>query len=324
MKHRHGLTLIELLAVVAIIALLVALLFPAVQAARESARRVQCANNIKQTALALNAYHASNNALPAGVVNRNPQFRSDSNAALRGLPDTWAAVILPFMEQNALHDRLDFTRTAGAAVNRQVITTPVPSFICPTDPSAAAPVLDQRCTLVSGAGRMAGIWYGASLGPVNVRGNCSFCANPSPSRTNLCCWGDPGFHLGINGSTPGMFANGPRAIRFDDVRDGLSNTILLGETRPGDTNHNGIYLSNWMTVLVNTPVNQALLPSDDLALGHQSNAAEPRANGIKSRHASGAFIALCDGSVQFLDESISFPVLCAIGTRKLGEAVVLP
>jgi prepilin-type processing-associated H-X9-DG protein len=112
-------------------------------------------------------------------------------------------------------------------------------------------------------------------------------------------------------------------ISFDDVRDGLSNTVLLGETLPYETGHNGVYVPSSATVLLSTPINLFASAQEIVPDGQHDSPAGPaadhRVNGIKSRHPGGAMVALADGSAAFLSEQISFPVLWALGTRKLGS-----
>lgn len=123
---RRGFTLVELLVVIAIIGVLVALLLPAVQAARESARRTQCGNNLKQLGLAVHNYHDSFNYFPPGGV---------SYGACCATPtyQTWSLAILPHMEQKPLYDRYDFNLPNEDPVNHAVVQTFLKSQICPSD-----------------------------------------------------------------------------------------------------------------------------------------------------------------------------------------------
>jgi prepilin-type N-terminal cleavage/methylation domain-containing protein/prepilin-type processing-associated H-X9-DG protein len=348
--RRRGLTLVELLVVIAIIALLLALIVPAVQSAREAARRLQCGNNIKQVALALHAYHASHGSLPRSICNQNlthpTVFDSGekryigSTAWQLGRPDTWAAEVLPRLDLGTLYDALDFGKKVGDAttsvakpVSNAVLTrTVLPNFICPSDPQAAAPIFRNRCNIATNTSEGHGLWYAGSMGPHHMRDRCPLCptnaawgTSPTPSRTNPCCNGSAGVGnaTGLDGYTQGFFATHPVRISFDDVRDGLSNTVLLGETLPYETVHNGVYVPSSATVLLSTPINLFASPQEIVPNGqHDSlagSAADHRVNGIKSRHPGGAMVALADGSAAFLSDQISFPVLWALGTRKLGS-----
>jgi type II secretory pathway pseudopilin PulG len=140
--------LVELLTVIAIIALLVALLLPAVQGTREAARRVQCGTNIRQVALALQHYAAAMKALPRGVANKNTAANPRCNAAyLGGTPDTWAAEIMPRMELGNLHDAFNFSKPVQDPANEALALEPVAGLVCPSDPQASQPILGNRCTI---------------------------------------------------------------------------------------------------------------------------------------------------------------------------------
>lgn len=330
--HRSGgFTLVELLTVIAIIALLVALVFPAVQAAREAARRVQCGTNIRQVALAIESYSTTMGHLPLSVANkvvnngtgiysptRNP------GPYLGGTPDTWAAEIMPRMELAALHDAFNFTKKVGDPVNRALALTPLPGLICPSDPQASTPILGNRCNQLGnptdGIGH--GQWYGGSIGPMAVRSRrCSFCPTAAQGPANACCLGSSGADLGQDGSpAAGFFGNFPTRVRFEDCLDGLSTTVLIGETTPRDTLHNGLYMSNFMTVVLSIPVNTFALPAeippDGFSCTGGAVAGEQRANGVKSRHPGGALAAMADGSVRLLRETMPNEVLWALGTKR--------
>ena len=348
--HPLGFTLVEMLVVIAIIALLMALLLPAVQGAREAARRIQCGNQIKQIALGLQSYHTTEGALPRSICNRNAEHANatangGSNAWALGRPDTWNVELFPRLEMQALYDAFDYGKKVGDATtsaskpvsNADLAQRLLPGHACPSDPVASDPVLENRCSLGTGTSRGHGQWYAGSLGPTHTRGTCQLCptnagwsTSPTPSRSNPCCNGNPGDagHLGKDGYFPGFFGNNPVRITFDDCRDGLSNTIILGETLPRDSAHNGVYVTNFMTVLLSTPINTFALDREIVPDGvHESpagSASDHRVNGIKSRHPGGAMVAMADGSTQFVSETMSFPVLWALGTRKLGSLDVAP
>ncbi len=337
--RRPGLTLVELLVVVAIIALLVALLLPAAQGAREAARRVQCGNNIKQVALALHHYHSSQGMLPRTNCNRSPAWHTSDNAFAKGSPDTWNVEIFPQLEQQAIYDGLDFTRLTGDAVvrpsqtvsNLELSLTVFPGLVCPSDPQGSNPILGNRCNLYTRTSRGHGQWYAGSLGPALLREKCPFCptnaawgSSPTPSRQNPCCNATSGaLPLGEDFYVPGFFSNNAVRVSFDSVTDGLSNTILLGETLPYESCHNGIYITNPMTVVTNIQVNTFATPVEIVPDGAHVPAIgwvnDQRINGIKSRHPFGAMASMADGSVRFLFEDVSPPVLWALGTRRLGS-----
>ncbi len=321
----RGFTLVELLVVVAIIALLIGLLVPAVSGAREAARRMQCANNIKQVALALQAYHSSHDRLPKTMSNTKP----DGSGWGSGGTDTWNAMIFPMLELQGLYDSLDLTRRLlDTPANRAAADVVMPTLICPSDPYSSKPVFDNRCNnYMATWTRGHGQWYAPSMGPRPCRNNCPHCptnatwgTSSSASPSNPCCIADSTKF----GYVPGFFSFQPVAISFDDCSDGLSNTILLCETLPRETTHNGVFQKNPMTVSTMIPINTFAMPSEfpPDVYGCTINAipalADNRVNGMKSRHPGGAMTALADGSVHFLSEMISMPILWALGTRKLG------
>lgn len=134
-KHCHryrfvsarGFTLVELLVVIAIIGVLVGLLLPAVQAAREAMRRASCQNNLHQIGLALHNYHAAHNKFPPGAIEVRPQFPNGKQLA-------WSAFVLPFMEQSGLHEQIDFKLAFDAPENEPAAATILPGFLCPSTP----------------------------------------------------------------------------------------------------------------------------------------------------------------------------------------------
>ena len=311
--RRKAFTLVELLVVIAIIGILIALLLPAVQAAREAARRSQCSNNMKQIGLALHNYHTAFGALPFGTGGRigTPDY------AIAG---TWAAMILPYMEQQPLFDQFDFRVPMDHANNAPAVETVVAGYTCPSDPASGTPVLDNRAPGYNNPSRAMGIWYPACMGPTHMD-QCVFCPDTTPNANNWCCQGwNFGSTAGsgiASGTFAGMFGRHPTSIRFRDVLDGLSNTLMVGETLPKHCRWNSAYAPNFPTSSTNIPLNTMEDAGD-------STSNWWRTCGFKSRHSGGANFALGDGSVTFLSESIDFQLYNAMGTRDGGEVAQLP
>jgi len=130
-RHEHGFALVELLVVIAIIAMLVTLLLPAVQSAREAARKTQCANNLKQMGLGIHNYHSAKGDFPPGGITEGPCCNTKSR-------ECWTISILPFIEEQALHDRYDFTAFNEDPENEFVRQAIVPTYMCPSEPQADA------------------------------------------------------------------------------------------------------------------------------------------------------------------------------------------
>jgi prepilin-type N-terminal cleavage/methylation domain-containing protein/prepilin-type processing-associated H-X9-DG protein len=320
---RRGFTLVEMLVVIAIIGTLVALLLPAVQMTRESARATTCRNQLRQVALALQNYHSAREALPAGVCNRNAAANVPASLGDLRTPDTWFAETLSFLEQQSLQDQFKFSEGSGSPANKPLVATPLAGVACPSDSDGAGAVCDFRCNLFASqtAAKMVGLWYAASLGNNPLWNQCTFCTPAFPAATNLACCASK--DRGVDGHPSGMFAVAKVPMTFAKTTDGLSKTILLGETLPRENMHNGAFTGHYPVIATNIPVN-SFVPRDEWprAGAHATNYGE--AGGIKSRHPGGAHAAFADGSVSLLAESIRFEVLLALGSGRAGETVNRP
>ena len=235
-RRGQGFTLVELLVVIAIIGILVALLLPAVQAAREMGRRMQCSNNLKQIGLALHNYHTALKTLPYGA-----------NYPI-GKGGTWAAFILPHLEQQNLYDKFDFNLFIWDAANATAVGTVIPVYICPSDGKADNALLGGRIQVNQhNAANSMGLWYPMSMGPT-WDNPCFYC----PSKPSYCChntgdYGPDG--VGI------IDRQSKTCVRFDDIRDGLTNTIMAGETIPSQCTFNGAYNNNFPLCGTSIPMN---------------------------------------------------------------------
>jgi prepilin-type N-terminal cleavage/methylation domain-containing protein/prepilin-type processing-associated H-X9-DG protein len=226
----RGFTLVELLVVITIISILIGLLLPAVQSAREAARRLQCSNNIKQLGLALLNYHTAYNIFPPSAVWKNNGQLNLSNidqGNFAGLAENWVVIILPQLEQQNLRGSFDLTKPIPDPANANARGTQLSFILCPTDD-----VYNRKAfsgSVSSLTNKMGDNW---------ARGN--YAANASSGYMVL---GASNGGVGQGGATAGgggwtnrwyrgiMGAN--ISLRIDDIHDGASNTILVGEIRAG-------------------------------------------------------------------------------------------
>ncbi len=203
--HAHrGFTLIELLVVIAIIGVLIALLLPAVQSVRESARRTQCTNNLRQIGLALHNYNQTHGVLPPGYVsNWDPVFLRETGPGWG-----WASMILPQLEQNPIYNQIDFGRRIQDPTQSTVRTVAIASYLCPSD-------------------NMPLSWT-ASVGLVRVSGGIieelvlPLCDVAGSNYVGVYGIGEPG--VGGDGV---FFRN--TSVRLAGITDGLSTTLAVGE-----------------------------------------------------------------------------------------------
>jgi prepilin-type N-terminal cleavage/methylation domain-containing protein/prepilin-type processing-associated H-X9-DG protein len=350
-KHRHaragGFTLVELLVVIAIIGVLVALLLPAVQAAREAARRTQCANNLHNIGLALINYADTNKVLPAATQFRpgKPFPQPES-----GPGGTWVLEILPFIEMQGLYARFDRSVPVHDIVNRDLLGVPIPFLVCPSDGDAPPGGVFEPGVKVDGSGflnrpdvRQMGLWYPMSSGPTHFD-SCPFCAN-DPTKPNFCCQGssfgsrsvtarnDP---LGPPGTPPPTFAGVcgryEKGISLKEISDGLTNVILAGEQINTHCRYTCAHCPNFPFSATNIPINTMLRhPEGPLSSGaSQILSADPEIGGYaqvcgyKSRHPGGAHMVMADGSVHLLNEAIDFDLYNLLGARSSGEPKRIP
>jgi prepilin-type N-terminal cleavage/methylation domain-containing protein len=311
----RGFTLVELLVVIAIIGVLVALLLPAVQAAREAARRIKCANNLKQIGIGLHNYESSFQIFPWGNA---------YGGAITGFSPSWSTSILPFIEAQNHYERFDFSQQMDHANNTYAVTQPVKIYVCPSDANVRNPILDARCSCCSlgNPARSMGLWYAGSMGPVHCD-QCPFCVDQNPSETNPCC---QGIHWGEGSTAPGLFHRWSVGVKLKEVTDGTSNTILCGETLPTQTGHIAAFTKNLSLCSTNIPMNLPIkrteMPVAGMSDGtlHNVNPAH-RFNGFKSQHTNTVQFVLADGSVRGLNPQMDTVIYWGLGTKAGGELV---
>ncbi|RUL86268.1 DUF1559 domain-containing protein [Tautonia sociabilis] len=313
-RDRGGFTLIELLVVIAIIGVLIALLLPAVQSAREAARRAQCTNNLKQLALAAHNYHDQVGTFPTALY-KHPAYVTDSQAWNNA---SWIVLLLPQMEQQSVYNSVNFSIMWGTNVlfnwgpqyygeqNSTVRTTIINSLNCPSDDSEK---LDNT--------NADEIWNGLAAGTSyvgNIGDNCLAC-NPPANQVQLCATvGYPcrGPQLADGGGSGIFWRYGPK-VGINAIRDETSNTFLMGEQVMATTRWNAWVHANQSVGTTAMPLNYTLRPPNVGNWTHQYT--------FRSLHPGGANFAMCDGSVRFIKESIALPIYQAVSTRAQGEVI---
>ena len=297
-SRRQGFTLIGLLVVIAIIAILISLLLPAVQQAREAARRTQCRNNLKQIGLALHNYHDVHNTFPSGWIAVDAGAHSP-HEGLNGAG--WATMILPFIDQGNLYEEFDSSLAIEDAANATFRGTLIPSFSCPSDPQPDFWEIEEEGSPGTVLAELPIANYVGVFGTPELDG-CENAPGSFPVSNAGQCVGD-----GM------LYHNSSISIR--DIRDGASNTLFIGErlTNPAD----GWY-STWVgMVSEGEEAFQRILGSAD----HVPNDPAAHFDDFSSNHTGGALFVLGDGSVHFVSESIDHDVYQSLVTRSGGEIV---
>ncbi len=365
-SRRRGFTLIELLVAIAVIAVLIALLLPAVQSAREAARRIQCTNNLKQIGLGLQNYHSTYDCFPPGAL---AEFTGGNPSG--ALHNNWSpsahARMLAHLEQPALFNAMNWSvgvlnDTVGTSMNSTVVTTRLGTFLCPSD-------VPPTWVMASA---------NAPLKTLQAPGNNYFASVGSSLEFAGQQTGGP-----PNGPFQYAGTKGTGAISIVHVRDGTSNTVGFGEWRTGDGNNNVVTAATDVVFVGSFPAGTARnngtlnMPNPTLIASfpawlnsctaalqstgrtsHTSTIGETWAIGLcgislgnllvapnsrfpncnadtasdntlqnpgmyklGSNHPGGANVLMLDGSVRFLKESTSQPIIWAIGSRDQSEVL---
>ena len=296
MKTRlHGFTLVELLVVIAFIAMLVTLLLPAVQAAREAARRAQCMNNLKQIGLAIQNFHSANNRIP-----KSHNYEISPGLSGRG----WITVSLPFLEEQSRYDIMepyfDGAFAQGQGINHpdlaNVVNQPIDIFRCPSAASKFTSTEQFQ-------------WVGREIALTNYKG---IIGNNKMGEAGV---GTPDCHRGPDCN--GLFWRFSflKTIRFKNVIDGLTKTFLAGEDLPRYNRHSGLYHGNGDYSSTHFPLNVKPNPPESIASNW------PLSITFRSDHPGGGYFAFLDGSAAFINDSIDFDVYRFLSTRN-GEELV--
>ena len=312
-KHPAAFTLVELLAVVAIIGTLVGLLLPAVQAAREAARMSQCVNNLKQWGIAMHNHHDATKYLPYGNNRCYPLGSEATKPNTRPQRRTFVISLWPYLEQSDLFSAYDPNRpfydqttNASGRSNQSLGNTPASHYYCPSDKPGAKAAADQyvRCRLN----------YVVNFGP-----NVLFSAGAVAP-------------FGWDTSS-GMANFVPYRKSLKDITDGTSKTLLISEARVPQVDASGDFRGDVLNeeaqlwfMAVSTPNSGADMTSAPGKCDSTVNTYLPcsfgeNAAAARSRHPSGVNAVMCDGSVRFFADSIQLSTWAALSTMNQGETI---
>ena len=334
MIARRGFTLVELLVVIAIIGILIALLLPAVQAAREAARRSQCVNNGKQIGLALHNYHDTFKCFPSGVINCGFRPKTEYAGGVKNTPG-WA-LILPFIEQQPLYDKLDFRFAFGEgygssntaadvvapSINAPHLTTRIDLFECPSarNKGVFKPYTTTYAAyLTVPGGSYRTNWFFSSG---------SFSENSAPFQNN------------ISAVNQGMFGT-QQGCTMAQITDGTSNSFAVGEALydvPGCCGGlhwgpfalfgNYTHLFGLVGANNTRPITYAashkMNYTINTTLQWPSYTSCRTAGVFSSDHPGGVNMVFGDGSVRFIAETLDYLTLCRLAFIHDAEPVEVP
>jgi prepilin-type N-terminal cleavage/methylation domain-containing protein/prepilin-type processing-associated H-X9-DG protein len=337
---RNGFTLVELLVVIAIISMLIGLLLPAVQMAREAARRMQCQNHLKQLGLASHNYHDTHQELPAESYYKTDMRTGAILPNAETLPGegyidekhaSYRVRLLPFIEASALR-----AQTQEMSAQEQDMETlsqlPVPVFFCPSCPK-------RYVDIPSGMERYASHYYGVAGALGNDPSGRPYPTDPRQTN-NVATMGPITMFLGPFANTGAIVVGGQ--VSFGSITDGLSNTFLIGEI--SWLNYGAHY--NWIRGTANSSVPFAALASaKGIAQNFPINAGKDEnlkiildmdgttydlpirgqgaghgISGFGSDHTGGANFVFCDGAVRFVNQTTSSDTLLGLASRNGGES----
>lgn len=303
---RCGFTLVELLVVIAIIGLLIALLLPAVQSAREASRRSVCTNNLKQIGLALHHYHDAHRLLPVSISHE----REGPTPWLVVSGKGWIVGLLPYLESASLYDQFQpfinghFNDQRG--INhpdcREALRTQISLLQCPSDASILGTNIQHRQLLDIEVAKTS---YKGVIGDTQMGGPTSLFQGTAP---------DCHANVGCNGLFYRNTYQEP--VSFRKITDGLSHTLMVGEDVYEHNWFNAAYFSNGDYASCHVPLNYFPDPPTPLAWQNVFS--------FRSRHPGGAHFSIGDGSAQLISQDIDHQLYRALSTRAGSEVVAVP
>lgn len=315
-------TLIEMLVVISIIAVLMGLILPAVQAAREAARRAQCSNNLKQIALALHGYHDAMGSFPTSFWRGSLDPRTGKAVGINR--HSWLAMILPYVEQAPVHNSINFSvgisggpQNIYGIMNSTALMTPIEVFACPSDPSPVFSAIrrnDSGVGVLNNGGSGPKLSYQGNLGD-NYLLNPRYWPFETAPASRPERFGEKGTHTGIMSRTGGTTA-------MAGITDGTSNTFAVGESLFESCNWFTWPNPNGTISSIEVPIN---LKITFRASGTVTNASHADSRnwgacmGFRSQHPGVVQFMFCDGRVAAINDTVHRNVYRALSTRNLGE-----
>jgi len=348
--NKPGFTLVELLVVIAIVSILIGLLLPAVQTAREAARRTSCSNNLRQLGLAMLNYESARQRFPAGYKSHPTSDGSvpsgvfiDSSTWDAGPGWGWTATLLPYLEQSNLSDQLDKNQPIWSNLNRSIVQQKISLLLCPSSsgPTEAMDVVDQSDTAFSPEGdselRLGRSNYVASHGQESCWGEAG-SARTATVFTNI--YTSQTTTVVVRGDASKV-ADGPfyrnSKTRIAEVTDGTSNTIFLGEhgSELSDKCWAGVVPGAMIHPRISSPENQpdaaatmvlvhagpsgGELDITGWPIIHPVNFPTYHVGQMYAQHPGGGNICFGDGSVRFFSEDVSLITFAELSSMNENE-----
>lgn len=313
MRSRSAFTLVELLVVIAIIGVLVALLLPAVQAAREAARRMQCTNHLRQLSISLHNFHDTNGSFP----------KQTSPGGATGV--SWLCFVLPYLEQKSIADLANpnlASYASGQNANRVLGRYKIPGFYCPS-------FLEQRSSSsiddITGFGLAYTTHYVGNMGPITTGLSASstysgtgYAFNPS-TQGLLACEGVLPFYPRVISANPTT----PEGVRIAMITDGTSNTLMVFEVSWKGLEQSPGSFRSWIRgISWNGDSTGAKNVQNAMNTVRYNGGSNFNSISMGSNHPGGCNAGLADGSTRFLSRNIDLNnVLLPMASRASGEAV---